>query len=126
MNAPHGCVPGQLQLRGLRCTGRHGAYPGELEVERTFLVDAALRVDLGEAAERDDLASTIDFAEVAEVARATVGGRSHLLLESLAVAIARALLDRFPACAGACVRVAKLHPPGLDADQEAVEVTLER
>lgn len=117
-------IPGWLELRGLRCLGRHGAYPGEQEAERVFLVDVAIHLDLGPAAATDDLAAAVDFAALADTVRGVVADRPRTLLEALALAIAQAVVQQFVAADRARVRVAKPQPPGLDATEEAVEIEL--
>ena len=119
-------LPGWLALRGLCCLGRHGAYPGEQEQERPFLVDVALRCDLRAAVATDQLTATLDFAALAATVRAVVAGPSRTLLERLAFEVAQALLQHFPEVTVVRVRVAKPEPPGLDAREEAVELELGR
>jgi len=119
-------MPGWLELRGLRCRGRHGAYPEEREVERDLLVDLAVLTDLAAAIGTDDLASTIDLAELGAVARETVAGTSRALLESVASDVADAVLERFAAASEVRVRVAKPDPPGLEAREEAAEISRAR
>ena len=119
-------VPGWLELRGLRCLGRHGASPAEQATERVFVVDVAIHLDLGPAAATDSLAVAVDFAALADAVRRVVADRPRTLLEALAVTIAQAILEGFVAADGARVRVAKPQPPGLDAAEEAVEIELRR
>lgn len=119
-------VPGELRISRLRLRGRHGAYPGERERERDFLVDVSLAVDIAEAARTDDLASTADFAAVAQVLREIVGGPPRRLLETVALEAARAVLERFSQVNEVRLRLAKAEPPGLDADEESVEIGLRR
>ncbi len=118
-------IEGWLEIEGLRCAGRHGAYPGERRRARRFLVDVALRTDLADAVRTDDLAQTTDLAAIAAVTREVVGGTPRTLLERLAADVARTLLDRFGA-REVRVRVTKPRPPGLGAASEAAEVSLAR
>jgi dihydroneopterin aldolase len=119
-------VIGRLRLRGLRCTGRHGSSPETRAVESTYLVDVSAQTDLAPAARSDDLADAVDLAALAATVREVVGGPSRVLLETVVVAIAHALLERFPAVQEVRVRVRVPAPAGLDADEEAIEVTLAR
>ncbi len=119
-------VPGWLELRGLRCPGHHGAYSGEQDRERIFVVDVAVRADLRGPAESDALTDALDFAALAAAAREVVAGRSRALLEALALDLAVTILGRFAAVEAVRVRLAKPDPPGLDALDEAVALTLER
>jgi len=119
-------IPGRLELRGLRCTGRHGSTPEQREIQSTFLVDLRVRADLEPAARSDDLASAVDLAALAATVREVVGGPSRVLLETVVSTLARTLLERFPALEEVTVRITVPEPAGLDAAAEAVEVTLAR
>jgi dihydroneopterin aldolase len=126
MASEHVPLMGWLHLRGLRCVGRHGAYGGEQENERVFLVDVAVRLDIRAAAEEDSLSSALDLAALGAAVREVVAGRPRTLIEAVAVDVARDVLRRFPAAHEVRVRLAKPDPPGLGATEEAVEVALGR
>ncbi len=126
MADPHGALEGWLELRGLRCAGRHGAYPGEQDMDRPFVVDLRVAVDVDAAAESDDLADALDMTSLAAEVRGVVSKQPRALLERVAVDVARALLAAFPCIEEVRVRVAKPDPPGLDAVEEAVEISLPR
>jgi dihydroneopterin aldolase len=91
-----------VELHGLELSGRHGALEWERETEQRFLYDVEL--ELHEPA-GDALADTVDYREVVALVR-EVSATHFELLESLAAAVAEALLARFPAVA-ARVRVRK-------------------
>jgi dihydroneopterin aldolase len=95
-------------------------------MESTFLVDLRVQTDLEPAARSDDLARAVDLAALAATVREVVGGPSRTLLETVVVAIAQALLGRFPTLEEVRVRVRVPEPAGLDAAEEAIEVTLVR
>jgi dihydroneopterin aldolase len=82
----------RISLTGIPAEGRHGASPGERDRPQGFTVDLEVEVE----AEGDSLEGTADYRRMAEVARATVAGTSFELLESLARAVAEAVvgLDR--------------------------------
>lgn len=119
-------LEGWLEIRGLRCDGRHGAYEGEQDRSTTFLVDVDVRTDLAAAVTRDTLDATLDFAALAATAREIVGGASRTLLERVCADLAHAVLERFPAAREVRVRVFKPEPPGLGAAGEAAAITLAR
>ena len=84
-----------IELRGIRAWGHHGADPGEL--------------DLAAARGSDDLADTVNYAQVhADVVRIVAGGR-FALLERLGDAILEALMAD-PRIVRARIAIAK---PGL-------------
>ncbi|MGI9147054.1 MAG: dihydroneopterin aldolase [Chloroflexota bacterium] len=117
---------GRLVIRGLQCTGRHGSTPAQREVESNFLVDLSVQTDLEPAASNDDLSRAVDLAALAATVREVVGGQSRVLLETVVVAIARALLARFAALEEVRVRLSVPQPAGLEAAEEAIEVLLVR
>jgi dihydroneopterin aldolase len=118
-------VPGRVMLRGLRCSGRHGDLAATA-VDRLFVVDVALDVDLGPVSQSDSYADVVDLADLATAVREIVGGPPRLLLETVAVDAARLVLDRYPSVSRVSLRVAKPEPPGLDAAEEVVEIALDR
>ena len=126
MSQPHGTALGKIEINGMRCWGRHGAYEGEQQIERLYLVDVAVTADLAPAAEADSLDAALDIAALSETVRGIVAGEARTLLETLAVGAAQQLLARFPEARDVYVRIAKPDPPGIDAREEAVQVTLTR
>ena len=109
-------IPGRLVIRGLRCTSQG----------QPLLIDLVTHTDLAPAARSDDMADAVDIAELVTTVRDLVGGPPSQLLESLVVRCAEALLERFPRIDTVEVRIAKPDPPGLDAAEEVVEVSLAR
>lgn len=84
----------QIVLRGIRGVGRHGVLPEERSQGQEFSVDVTLDVDTAPAASTDDLADTVDYAEVAEAVHALIVGEPVDLIETLAERIAAACLSR--------------------------------
>jgi dihydroneopterin aldolase len=92
--------------------GTHGALPEEARRPQPFEVDLELLVDLRPAGRTDELAATIDYAELCEAARAVIEGPHALLLEHLAEKVAeRALAVAHGRAQGVVVTVRKLRPP---------------
>jgi D-erythro-7,8-dihydroneopterin triphosphate epimerase len=81
-------VTSRLFLTGITCSGRHGANPGEKDEPQDFVVDLDVEVEAG----GDELGQTADYRTAIETARATVEGESFDLLETLAKAVANAVL----------------------------------
>ena len=93
-------APGdRIELRGLRARGRHGVLPAETDLGQVFVVDLVLDVDLAPAGRHDDLARTVNYAEVAEQVHALVTGPPVALIETLAERIAAAVLGHPPVAA---------------------------
>lgn len=127
MRTGAGGFPDRLSLLGMRFAGRHGVHPEEKVRSQPFEVDLVLHADLSAAAERDDLAATVDYAALFDLVRAIVEGTSHDLIEALAGSIARATLAATPAhiVDAVEVRVRKPEAP-LDGAFDTVEAALIR
>lgn len=112
----------RLFLTGITCSGRHGANPGEKDQPQDFVVDVDVEVRPG----GDALARTADYRTVIRTVRTTVGEESFDLLESLANAVAEAVL----ALDGVVKVAAIVHKPAAarsnDVQGIAAGATLER
>lgn len=101
----------RIELRGLRVRGHHGVFEHEKRDGQDFLVDVVLWTDFTSAAASDDLADTVDYGALAELAREEVAGPSRDLIETVASRIA----DRVMAVSGrihaAEVTLHKPHAP---------------
>jgi dihydroneopterin aldolase len=82
-----------VELAGLEIHGLHGVEDWEREQEQPFVYD--LELELAQPAS-DRIEDTVDYREVVELVRAVSESRQFHLLESIAAAVADALLDRFP------------------------------
>jgi 7,8-dihydroneopterin aldolase/epimerase/oxygenase len=83
-----------VEVAGLEIPGRHGVEDRERESEQPFVYDVEL--ELPEPA-ADELGQTVDYRGVVALVREHSEARQYRLLETLAAAIADALLERFPA-----------------------------
>lgn len=102
----------ELELCGLELHGFHGALPEERELGQRFVFD--VRLELERPPARDRIEDAVDYRAVAATVAEVSGATAYALLETLAAAVADALLERFPA-ARVRVRVRKpdvvLEPP---------------
>lgn len=102
--------PDRIELRGLRVVAVHGLLEEETRRPQPFEVDLELDVDTAVAGISDDLADTVDYGAVLDTAASVVSGAPHRLLESLAGAVADAVLTH-PRVVAVTVTVRKLRPP---------------
>jgi len=86
----------RIVLTGILVEGRHGVHEHERAVPQAFEVDVELTLDLRPAGISDDLERTVDYGTVDGLVREIVVGRSFLLIEALAEAIAAAILGAYP------------------------------
>jgi dihydroneopterin aldolase len=115
-----------VELRGLRLMGVHGALPQERLRAQPFEVDLDVEIDADGAVASDDLADTLDYGQLVRIASDVVTGPSRSLLESLAGAVADALLE-LDKVTEATVVVRKLRPPvASDLRSAGVRVTRRR
>ena len=74
-----------LRITGLRVHGHHGVLESERREGQSFVVDAVLEV---EEPAGDDLAATVDYADLSERLAAVVAGEPVDLIETLAARLA--------------------------------------
>lgn len=113
-----------ISLIGLRAFGRHGVFDFEREQGQDFVVDVVLELDLGPAADSDDVADTVHYGELADALVAIVSGEPVRLIETLAQRLADAsLTDRRVRAATVTV-----HKPGAPIPHQFddVAVTIRR
>jgi len=104
-----------VELHGLEVFGRHGVLEEEKLEGQVFLYDVELEV--GEPAS-DRIEEAVDYRLVADCVRDVSNSRSFDLIESLAAAVADALVGQLPV-SRATVRVRKPRPAGIDAEWSA-------
>jgi 7,8-dihydroneopterin aldolase/epimerase/oxygenase len=102
---------GRVFVERLELRGFHGCFAHERRDGQMFEIDLELAADLGEAAESDSLAATIDYGAVVALTRQVFCGAPRHLVEAAALDIAEALLDAFSRIDSVIVRVGKLRPP---------------
>ena len=105
-----GAAADRIEVRGLRVIGIHGVLPEERRRPQPFELDLDLDLVERRSAASDDLADTADYAAAVAAAVSVVTGPPHNLLESLASAVADAVLAD-TAVGSATVTVRKLRPP---------------
>jgi len=115
-------VSDRIVLTNMRFQGRHGYYDHEMTTPQAFEVDVELLLNLQPAGLDDDLAKTVDYAEVYTATRQIVESTSFRLLEALAEAISHEILADFPIIeVGVRVRKPKVELGG-PLDHVAVEI----
>jgi 7,8-dihydroneopterin aldolase/epimerase/oxygenase len=104
-----------VELYGLEVFGHHGVLESERREGQTFLFDVTLEVPQPRA---DRIEDAIDYRDVAAKVEEVSDATRFDLIESLAAAVAGALVDSFPV-ARASVRVRKTRPAGIPAEWSA-------
>lgn len=91
---PH--IADRIVLTGLTVRGHHGVFDHEKRDGQDFVVDVTVWRDHGPAARDDDLGKTLNYGELAELARSIVAGQPRDLIETVAVEIAETSCARWP------------------------------
>ena len=86
----------RITLTGLECFGFHGVFDHEKREGQKFTVDLICWLDFAEAAATDDLAKTINYADLAQLAHNIVTGTPRDLVETVAVEIAETAMHTYP------------------------------
>jgi 7,8-dihydroneopterin aldolase/epimerase/oxygenase len=103
-------VTDEVEIRGLRVLGHHGALQGEQDRAQPFELDIVFSYEMNAAATSDDLSDAVDYGGVTGRAARVVSEQRFALLEALGDAVGRAVLedDRI---SSVVVRLHKLRPP---------------
>ncbi|MDT5316682.1 MAG: 7,8-dihydroneopterin aldolase/epimerase/oxygenase [Mycobacterium sp.] len=82
----------RIELRGLTIRGHHGVFEHERRDGQDFVIDITVWIDLAVAAASDDLADTVDYGALAQLAADVVAGPPRDLIETVAAEIADGLM----------------------------------
>lgn len=92
--------------------GYHGALPEENVLGQRFQVTVSLAVNLEKAGKKDDLAETVNYAEIFTLCEEIVEGKAVKLIETVVENIASEILKRYsPLVQGVRVVLVKPDPP---------------
>ena len=122
MSCPEGLD--RIDLRGIAGHGHHGVFDHERRNGQTFVADVSLGLDLGPAAENDDLTATVDYGKLTHDIHDIITGEPVDLIESVALRMVDLCLSH-PLVRWASVTVHKPEAP-IEVTIEDVSVTTER
>lgn len=116
-----------ISLTGLEVVAKHGVYAAEKIHSQKFIFDINLALDFLAAVQNDDLAQTVNYAQVAQLVSELVENNSFNLIETLAYRIGKAILVEFPMVAVVQVTVHKPEAPlEYSFNDVAVSISLQR
>ncbi len=116
-------MTGTVEVNGLRLFARHGVMAQERTVGNIFEVTVHLRYPMEGALLDDDLASTVNYAELVALITEVMKTPSQLL-EHVVARIHKAILAAYPRVEGGMIRLAKITPP-IPAELRDVAVRIE-
>ncbi len=113
-----------VNLDNLRFHAFHGVLPQERMTGNDYVVSLHIKYDFSKAMRSDDVADTLNYAEVYQVVDREMK-KPSLLLERVAGRIGESLFVQFPEIEEIQLKVVKQNPPmGADCDGAGVEVHL--
>ena len=101
----------RIELRELRCSAVVGVLPEERGRPQPLVFDFDIERPFVQAAAKDDLSATTNYAEVLAIASRVAVDGGFLLLERLAYRVAEEILDFDAAITSVTVAVRKVRPP---------------
>ena len=101
----------KILITGIRAFGFHGVLSEERAIGQDFVIDVELHANLNSAIKSDDLSKTVNYAEIALVAKEVVEGASFNLIEAVAGKIADLILKKFRRVQRVVVTVHKPQAP---------------
>ena len=113
---------GYVFLKDVRFHAFHGVMPQEAKVGGDFLVNLRIGYPIGKAMQTDEVADTLNYAEVYALVAQQMKQPSKLL-EHVAGRIVQAISERFPLVTSIDLTMMKQNPPmGADAEGAGVEI----
>lgn len=85
----------RITLTGLTVRGHHGVFDHEKRDGQDFIADIVIWLELDAAAASDDLARTVHYGELAQLAADVIGGPSRDLIETVATEIADRIMATY-------------------------------
>ncbi len=117
---------GKIYIQNLRLHAFHGVLPQERVVGNDYVINVTVDYPLDAAGESDDVADTLNYAELADVIKEEMAVQSNLL-EHVVARIAKAVLKRFVAAETVEIDLRKIAPPmPVDADGAGVRLKMTR
>ena len=112
-------------LRNVRFYAFHGVMPQEQKVGGEFLVDLQVGYPFEAAMQSDEVADTLNYAELYDLVKTEMAIPSQLL-EHVAGRIVESINQRFPKVASIDLKITKINPPmGADCDGAGVRLLIE-
>lgn len=100
-----------IRMKNCAFFARHGVHDEEETLGQRFYVDAELTVEPSQPLEEDSIAGTVDYGVAFDVIEKIVTGKRRLLIEALALEVAKALAARFQQIRRAEITIRKPNAP---------------
>jgi len=114
-----------IEIKGIKSFGYHGVFESENIAGQDFFVDVSLELDLTRPSVSDDVADTVNYAEITDLVIQEVTGDRVALIEKLAGRIADRVKNTYPQIVTVSVTVHKPQAP-VNAQVADISVTINR
>ena len=114
-----------IEIKGIKSFGYHGVFESEKIAGQDFFVDVSLELDLTRPSVSDDVADTVNYAEITDLVIQEVTGDRVALIEKLAGRIADRIKNTYPQIVTVSVTVHKPQAP-VNAQVADISVTINR
>lgn len=112
-----------IVIEGLKVETVVGCFAWERQIQQPLLLDLNIETDLTAAAGSDDLADTLNYAEICEIATQVIQTAAPALIEHAAQLVLAALFNQFSAIERIQITIRK---PAIIAQASSVGIRLER
>lgn len=115
-----------VHIDGIRLHARHGVLPQEQLTGNDYIINVRASYDISRAMQTDDVADTLNYAEVYNIIKEEMSVPSKLI-EHVAGRIADRLMDSYSQINSVMLRITKCNPPmGADCNGAGVEILVKR
>jgi dihydroneopterin aldolase len=114
-----------IEIKGIKSFGYHGVFESENIAGQDFFVDVLLELDLTRASVTDDVADTVNYAEITDLVVEEVTGDRVALIEKLAARIADRIRSAYPQIVAVSITVHKPQAP-VNVQVKDISVTINR
>lgn len=114
-----------IEIKGIKSFGYHGVFESENIAGQDFFVDVSLELDLTRPSVSDNVADTVNYAEITDLVIQEVTGDRVALIEKLAGRIADRIKNTYPQIVTVSVTVHKPQAP-VNVQVADISVTINR
>lgn len=115
-----------VHIDGIRLHARHGVLPQEQLTGNDYIINVRASYDISRAMQTDDVADTLNYAEVYNIIKEEMSIPSKLI-EHVAGRIADRLMDSYSQISSVMLHITKCNPPmGADCNGAGVEILVKR
>jgi len=101
----------KIALNKMEFYGYHGVFQEETKLGQRFIIDLEVEADLQQAGSTDNLEYSINYGQLYFDVKEIVEGEPFKLIEAVAEAIAKKMLNSYNRIQSVMVRVIKPDPP---------------